>query len=454
MKITARSRLVLRAQSAALALALCALAGLAAWASTTWTWQADWTRGQRNSLTAASRKVLATLADPVTITAFVRPGSHLARAERQLLGEYRRADPKVRIRFVNPDIAVAEMRRLGITLVGELYVSYGARGEKLANVSEAGITNALLRLARGSVATVAFVTGHGEANPDGARNFDLGNFAAALKGQGFRITTVDLAAGAVPAGTALVVLAGPQEAYLPREVKRLTAWVAHGGGLLWLHDPGPVHGLAALARALAVKPLDGTIVDTTSHRFGIADATELVISHYGDTPITNGFNLTTLFPDATGFEPVPAAGHGWRAQVFVHSRRLPASWLMHGATRPAEPLYRPGTDTPGPVPIGIALARPAPGAHGHQQRAAVVGDTSFLTNQFLGNGGNLNLGLNLFNWLVGQNRYLDIAPVQAPDRTLTLSRAEQGGIGLGFLAALPLAFLVVAAVLWLRRRRR
>ncbi|MGH8162227.1 MAG: DUF7088 domain-containing protein, partial [Gammaproteobacteria bacterium] len=186
-------RLGLRAQSIALVAALLALAGLVAWVSLTWQTQADWTYGQRNSLTATSRKLLATLDKPVTITAFARPGTRIADIEQRLLERYHRADPRIHTRIVNPDTAVAEMRKLGITTVGELYVAYGGHGEKLDTVSESGITNALLRLARGSGKRIVFVTGHGEASPTGKRNYDLGQFGAALQRQGFKVITRNLA---------------------------------------------------------------------------------------------------------------------------------------------------------------------------------------------------------------------------------------------------------------------
>lgn len=449
MRINRTSRRLLRAQSVALIVALLVLAGLAAWASTVWTWQGDWTWGHRNSLTQASRKVLETLQEPVAITAFVVPGSNLAHQERLLLERYHRADKQIQVRFVNPDVALAEMRHLGINTPGEIYVGYGRRGEKLDDISESGITNALLRLSKGTNAQVVFVTGHGEASPKRERNFDVSRFAHLLEKQGFRVTTRDLASETLPRPTSLVVIAGPQTTYLPSEVKMLTRWVAQGGNLLWLHNPGGLHGLGPLARTLGIKPLVGTIVDTTSRQFGIKDPRALVFSRYGSAPVTEGFNLTTLFPDATGFQ-VGDRGE-WHDKTFLASRRFPASWLVSGGLDSGTITYRPGTDIPGPVPIGIVLTREV---RDRQQRVAVVGNVDFLDNSFLGNGGNLNLGLRIFNWLAGQDRFVDISPVEAPDRSLSLSRPEQAGIGFGFLALMPLVFLAVAGFMWLRRRHR
>jgi hypothetical protein len=444
-------RFWLRLQSAVLVLVLCIAAGLLAWASNVWHLTSDWTWSRSNSLTAASRKTLARLDRPITLTAFVQDSGRLSDFEHHLLDRYKRADPRIRTRFVNPDTALAEIRKLGITLPGEIHVTYGDRGSNLKTISESGITNALLRLARGHATRVVFVTGHGEATPDGKRNYDLGRFGQVLARQGFKVSTQNLATHPrLAPDTAFVVIAGAQGNYQPRETKALEDWLAAGGNLLWLHDPGGLYGLAGLAQALGVKPLGGVVADTDASRFGLDNATWVVLSHYGTSPVTRHFQQDTLFPEATGFNLIP--GTPWRAHGFLQSPRLPKSWLMTGTTSPETITYRPGVDIPGPITLGYTLTRTRPDGHG-QQRAAVVGDSSFLSNQFLGNGGNLSLGLNLFNWLGGEDRYLDITPPQAPDRTLTLNGIEQGVIGIGFLFVLPILLLLVAILVWWRRRR-
>jgi len=444
-------RFWLRLQSAALVLVLCAVAGLLAWASTVWHDSADWTWSQGNSLTAASRKALGRFDQPITLTAFVQDSGRLSSFEHHLLGRYKRAFPRIHTRFVNPDTALAEIRKLAITVPGEIRVTYGNRATNLKTISESGITNALLRLARGKATPVVFTTGHGEANPGGKRNYDLGHFGKVLAQQGFDVRTQDLATHPrLAPDTAFVVIAGAQGNFLPREANVLENWVRKGGNLLWLHDPGGLNGLAGLAQALGVKPLNGIVVDTNASRFGLDNATWVVLSRYGQSPVTQHFRQNTLFPDATGFNLMP--GSRWRAHSFLQTPRLPKSWLMTGTTSPQTITYRPGTDTPGPITLGFTLARVRPDGHG-QQRIAVVGDSGFLSNQFLGNGGNLSLGLNLFNWLGGEDRYLDITPPQAPDRTLALSGFDQGLIGIGFLFVLPIFLLLVAVVIWWRRRR-
>ncbi|PWG74022.1 hypothetical protein DF186_20045, partial [Enterococcus hirae] len=67
--------------------------------------------------------------------------------------------------------------------------------------------------------------------------------------------------------------------------------------------------------------------------------------------------------------------------------------------------------------------------------------------------GNLELGTRLANWLAGEEELVTIAPKVASDSSLDLSPREQGFIGFGVLAGVPLLLSGVGGVTFLRRRR-
>ncbi|HET7586492.1 MAG TPA: DUF4350 domain-containing protein [Gammaproteobacteria bacterium] len=468
MKVTSQFKTSLRMQNLVFVVLLLAIVGALAYLTTRYVWQADWTAGGRNSLSDASRKLLKTLDGPVRITAFAREDPALREAIRQFIGKYQRADADISLTFVNPDTQPQRVRNLGITANGELYVQYQGRGDKVTQLTEPGLTNALLRIAKASQSRIIFLTGHGERDPQGQANYDLGRFGNALVKKGFKVVTLNLSDNPqIPADTAVLVLAGPQAAYLPGEVKLIEQYVAGGGNLLWLGDPGPLHGLEPLAKALDIRFLDGTIVDATSPLFGVRDVRWLVLNHYPPATITRHFNLETLYPGATAIK----TGHDekWRATPFLKSRALPRSWLEAGELAGEVKFNEESGDKPGPLDIGVTLARPLAGlkngvrgsgfgvrdkSKSGDQRVVVVGDGDFLANAYLGNGGNLDLGLNIVNWLSGNARYIDINVPRAPDLHLTLSRTSQALLGAGFLIALPLLLLVGGGVVWFRRRRR
>ena len=94
------------------------------------------------------------------------------------------------------------------------------------------------------------------------------------------------------------------------------------------------------------------------------------------------------------------------------------------------------------------------GASLPMQRIIVIGDGDFLSNTYLGNAGNLGLGLNMVQWLSHDDATLNIRIKSAPDTSLVLGKIAQAVIGLGFLLGLPALLLLSGVIIWLLRRRR
>ena len=105
---------------------------------------------------------------------------------------------------------------------------------------------------------------------------------------------------------------------------------------------------------------------------------------------------------------------------------------------------------PGPVNIAVALER---NINERTQRVVVVGNGSFLANTFLGNGGNLDLGVNMVNWLAGDESLITLQPRPSLDSGLDLSRNAQYIILIGFLVLLPIVFISMGMLIWWRRRK-
>lgn len=449
MKVTRRSRWQVRIQSWLFVVLFLAIIASLAWLSTRYSFEADWTAGRRNTLTEASRALVEGIEDPVRMTAFIRDSELAQRRIEDVVARYRRFKPDIGLEFVNPDTNPDRVRRAGITREGEVLVEYRGRSERLADLSERSLTNALQRLTRGGERWVVFVEGHGERNPRGQANHDYGTFGAELERKGFRVQAVNpLAQGAIPDNTSLLVVAGPQADLLPAAAEMLVGYVAGGGNLLWLGDPGPLHGLEPLAEKLGVAFPDGVVVDATAQMFGITDPTMIIVADYAPHPVTRDFSVVTLFPHVTAvdYELVP---EDWQVDALLTT--LPRSWLETDELAGHIEFDETTDDRPGPLDIGITMTRSR--SEG-EQRVAVIGDGDFLANAYLNNGGNLELGLNLFNWLVHDEAQINIHLKSAPDLTLTLSRTAFIAISFGSLIILPLLLAGSGVLIWWRRRRR
>jgi len=105
---------------------------------------------------------------------------------------------------------------------------------------------------------------------------------------------------------------------------------------------------------------------------------------------------------------------------------------------------------PGPIVIANAFER---AVGDRQQRVVVVGNGSFLSNTFIGNGGNRDLGVNLVNSLSGDDNLITLQPRGTADGSLSIDQNILYLIAFSFLLVLPLAFIITGAAIWWRRRR-
>jgi ABC-type uncharacterized transport system involved in gliding motility auxiliary subunit len=423
---------------------------MAGWLSVHWQWRTDWSHGQRASLAPATLDTLAALEGPVTVTSYARAEGPLRGTIGAFVARYRQHKPDLVLAFIDPDADPGAMRERGISLDGEIEIAYGGRTQRVTTLSERAFTQALQRVARERERVVAFLAGHGERSPEGEANHDLGRFAQALAESGVRSVRLDPdAQPAIPENLDLLVIAGPRVPVAPAVAAAIVDWVDRGGALLWLTEPGVDEGLDALAQALGVRVLPGTAVDAAAQGLGIGDPGFAAISKFPPHPLTREFDLTVLLPQAAAL----AAGGSPAFAAAPLLRTSDKSWTESQAITGEIRYDADAGEIPGPLDLGFALTRLSPRPDRAEQRIAVIGDGDFLSNRFLGNGGNRALGTRVVDWLLADDALLDIATAQAPDRELALTRTAVAAIGFGWLFGLPLALLAIGGVIAWRRRR-
>lgn len=420
-----------------------------AYLSTRYRFEADWTVSGRNSLSDASVALLEQMPDRITVTSYATEDATLRRAVSDVVKRYKRQKSNLEFRFINPDLVPDTVRELGISGNGELLIEYQQRRETLKEISEPGISNALQRLARGGDRLLVFLNGHGERKPQGGANHDLDTWVNHLAGKGFMTQGHNLAQQArLPANTRVLVVASPQLGLLAGEVAVLKDYLAAGGNLLWLTDPESRIAHDVLTDTLGVAPQPGVIVDPSTQLLGISDPRFALVAEYPLHAITTGFDSITLFPQALGLQ-FDTKGD-WETQVLLTSH--PRSWSETGELT-GDISLEPGSDIPGPLTLGIAMQREVKDNTPHQQRVVIVGDGDFLSNAYLGNGGNLQLGLNIINWLAHDDGFIHIPETVFPDKHLQLSDNAQILISIGFLVVIPLLLAATGIFVWWRRRQ-
>lgn len=457
MKVTTRSRRQIRLQNVFFVALFVSVIGLLAWLSDNYQYQADWTANSRNTLSEASIAVLEQMDGEISVSAFATDASPLKKHIEDLVGRYQRYKKELELTFVNPDTEPELVRELSITVDGELLFEYQGRTEQVTQLTEQAITNALQRISRSAERWLVFVEGHGERSAFDKANHDLQVWAQQLEAKGFRLQGLNLATTAVvPDNASVLIIAGPQVNYLPGEVRLIEDYIARGGNVLWLADPGQLYGLESLAEQLGVSFEPGVIVDPTTQMFAINDPTFAIVGDYSFHPVVEGFDMLTIFPYAAGVVVEPQGE--WQGDSFLLTTAQ--SWSETGVLA-GEISFDELEDVAGPMSLAAAVTRSLASddagaeelAQPKQQRIIVIGDGDFVSNAYLGNGGNLDLGMNMINWLSSDDQLIAVPAKTAVDSSLNLSRSQSMVIGFGFLLVLPVVLLLSGLTIWWKRRK-
>lgn len=448
MKITRKVHQFIRLQNALFTVLFLGVFGLLAWLSNQYSFQSDWTENNRNSLSAPSIQLLQKLEKPIEVTAFTSENAILRRQISELVAKYSRHKTDVSLTFINPDLRPDQAREEGITSDGELIIRYNGRRESLQQLNEQALSNAIQRLANSNERWVVFLTGHGERSPAGNANFDLGLFTNELKKKGINSQSINLiATPSIPHNTSLLVIADPKVALLDGETELITQYINKGGAILILVEPNQTPHAKPITDLFGISLLPGIVVDATTQLFGIDDPTFALVTEYPNHLATQHLQAMSLFPGATGL----ASNNSTNYVAAPILSTLERSWTEINNIEGQIQYYANSDEQQGPIAIGYALNR---ANESKQQRAAVIGDADFLSNAFLGNGDNLNLGLSLIQWLNHDDSLIDIPAKTAPDTALEITETWSIIFGLGFLFVLPAFFIITGVVIWLKRKKR
>ncbi|MEQ1620052.1 MAG: GldG family protein [Methylococcales bacterium] len=448
MKISTHIHQQLRLKNGLITLILLGLIGGMAWLSSQHTLEVDITGNAGNTLALQSQKVLSALPDPVAITAFIPKGQPVRLQIAQLVDRYSRIKPDLTLSFVDPAANPDKAHELNIDAAGAVVIDYQGRSEKLNFIDEAALSNALLHLTNANERWVSFLTGHGERLSDGQANFDFSEFSKEMDRRKIKAQYINLAnIPAIPENSALLVIAAPAVALLPGELFLVKTYLDKGGNLLLLTEPDN-QAINALLEQLNVQRLSGVIFDNSNTLYGLNDPSFIVASDYAAHPATRGLQTITLFPTATALSL--DKNSPFQATDLLKSSA--ESWTETSANNGKAVFDAVGGDKQGPLTFAYALTREL--ADKKQQRIVVVGDSDFISNAYLGNVGNLDLGLRIVNWLIHDDRSIDIPPKIAGDKSLQLTHTSVAIIGFGFLLVIPLSLLLTGLMIWRKRKQR
>ncbi|VAW55007.1 hypothetical protein MNBD_GAMMA06-1380 [hydrothermal vent metagenome] len=464
MKLSAKSHLQLTVQKIIFLLLFSSSIGMLAWLTNHYNYQFDLTANQRHSLSSNSIALLNKLNKPVTVHAYTTD-SVTKQAIQEIITRYQRIKSDFKLRLLNPDIDIEQIQKDGVVMNKPFafVIYYNNRMELIDSLSEQAISNALLRLNRRDNQQVIFLRGHGEREINGTDNRAYTDLNKQLVDMGFNLQTINLLENTLPVTTKLLVIASPSNQYLAGEIEQVQNYINNGGNLLWLTDPGELYGLKKIATTLGLQLQGGVIVDNNIElrkTLGIEHPAIIPVTEYFPHIITNTIRYNTLFPMTRGISPLTTTQtvNNWQAEVLFNSSGK--SWSEAGGLKEEMVFDSSAGDIAGPITVAVALHRARTNEGGNSQIAAgsqrviVIGDSDFLSDTYIGAGANLNLGLNIFNWLIGDDDFISVEVKPAADTKLTLDNTQLAIIGFGFFLIIPLLLLIIGFRIWYLRKNR
>jgi len=453
MNINSKTKRQLKIQNAIFYGLLIVVVALVAQISLRTNMTADWTANSRNTLSDTTIELLSQLKDNITIQVFISTDNDYREALEEHLARYKKINSKLSIEYINPDFSPDLVRQHNIQQQGEMVVSHGSQQTHVFDLSEQSLSNALISVSRNKEQWLIFIEGHGERSPFGQENYNLSTWGEQLKQKGFKFQALNLVEHSqIPKNTATVIIASPEKPWLEGEISIIQDYITSGGNVLWLADPNTHHHLSALAEQVNIEFIPGTVIDPNAELLGIDDPTFTLINDYPNHPIGEATSTVTLFPKAVAIE-VASTTSEWQQISLLNSQDN--VWSKAADINKGSSLeFEQGSDTAGPLSLAYLLTRLLTAEQEKEQRIAIIGDSDFVSNSYIGNAANLELGIALINWLAHDDELISIPVKTTIDNSLDLSRTQSMVIGLGFLIIMPLILFGLAFIIWRQRRRR
>jgi hypothetical protein len=275
------SRRVRAAASAGLTLVVAAIYGaLLVYAAGGLPWKADYSYFKTSRPSESTRKIAASLAEPVKVVAFFPDVNEVRNEVQSYLRELAAGMPKLEVQITDRLLSPKLAKELRATQDGVIVFSRGSVNHtvnlgteiesarpKLKTLDK-DVKEQLLKLARARL-TAYLTVGHGELNDPGKGKDDPSRSASIARAllQKQNLTLKDLGLGQglaseVPDDADVVLVLGPSEPFSTEEISTLQRYADRGGHLFIAFEPdaNPAQITAAgeAASAVAANPAEKT----------------------------------------------------------------------------------------------------------------------------------------------------------------------------------------------------
>jgi hypothetical protein len=409
------------------------------------------------------RKIVRTLDQPLEIASFFPSGNEVREEVDNYLSDLAKESGQLTITHFDFDIDPLKAKELGVTTNGTLVFVRGHRHELLGlpvqfeaarnalKTLDKEVQQRLMLIARQTKSAV-FTTGHGERSWEPAASATdkrpgLMKLRELLLDQSYDLRTFGASDGLgqdVPKDTTVLVIMGPQSAFLPDESAAVNRYIARNGRVLIALDPENHVLLKEILDPLQLEYHDVTLANDQAYvrrTHTDADRTNLVTATFSSHPA-----VTTLLRLGAR-APAIFLGSGWidakrgrpiEVQVDAPIKAHYATFVDKNNNFQFDPgEQRRSWEISGAVSKGLT-------------RAFVIADSDCFADEAIQAPGNELLTLDVMHWLMGDEAYQGLVSSEM-DLPITHTRKQDVA---WFYSTIFLAPALVLGVGWMTTKRR
>jgi ABC-type uncharacterized transport system involved in gliding motility auxiliary subunit len=434
----------------------------------------DVTQNQQHTLSRNSIEYVSTLTAAVQLTAFHvgPPPKYL----QDIFKEYERVSGGViKTDIIDPIEQIAYAAKFGNAINADerkVIVQSGANRKdvdfSLKALSEESLSNAIASVSR-APRTVYFLIGHGEYSSSNQEYVGLSKFKKLLADNNIYSKNLMLGISqAIPEDCDVLIIAGPKNQLSSNEERLIVDYLKKGGDALFLIE----HTLVTTPdKPLSEEQLrSNPSLNSILNQWGLDIQSDIVVdltNHVGGdvgSPATKNYQphkaLTagldyTFYVRPRSIRVLPQRDPNIKHAIIVSTASTENSWAETNRTLDIQ--FDPSTDTAGPVPFSYVVIDEKKTANPEHNKTSdtrliVFTDADFLTNVYINQYSNAQLGLNLVNWLAELDNKTFVSEKEIKVERLDLTSKQKRQV-IVILVLLPFFIVIMGVVVWLRSKR-
>jgi ABC-type uncharacterized transport system involved in gliding motility auxiliary subunit len=407
-----------------------------------------------HSLTDQSVKVAKSIKGDISVQVFSKR-MHFGQI-RSLLDLYRFQKKEIQIEYIDAELRPDLLKQHDIQKIPFLYIQYKKNKGIVSDLSELGVTNALIQVSRGKMPLLWSTTGHSEMNWNSRENEGARAIKDKVISSGYRFQQMDLRGlDRIPKEVDILLLWGMKSGLFDSELSLIKDYIKNGGNIFIAHDPNfkesePHELRGLLAEVYGLELRNNLVIDRIKFADGSSGTIPVVERFNLEHPISKEMGQNVFFPLVSSVSTI--ADHSLSKDVvfLAQSSAFPAAWAENNLLEflNQKVTFTKGEDLKGPVAYMAAMELSS-----NKGRMVVVGNSTFIINAYKKFPRNAILFLNSLTWLSNQDQIISFNLPVVKDRPIFMSKNQIGVIFYFSVVFAPLLLFALAFVIYQHRKR-